>query len=75
MHTAVLLLRDALGLGGALVGIWELTRQASGAGWRKLRAFSAAAALILAALLAVWRSAGRRPKSVTTTITQSMFRP
>ncbi|MET7717424.1 hypothetical protein [Streptomyces sp. NPDC005407] len=53
MHTAVLLLRDALGLGGALVGIWELTRQASGAGWRKLRAFSAVAALMLAALLAV----------------------
>ena len=53
MHTAVFLLRDALGMGGALVGIWELTRQASGPGWRKLPAFSAVAALILAALLAI----------------------
>ncbi|MFF3562137.1 hypothetical protein ACFYXS_19065 [Streptomyces sp. NPDC002574] len=53
MHTAVLLLRDALGLGGGLVGIWELTRQASGPGWRKSRLFSAMAASLLAAVLAV----------------------
>ncbi|WP_406303885.1 hypothetical protein OHA61_18035 [Streptomyces sp. NBC_00885] len=53
MHTAVFLLRDALGLGGGLVVSWELTRQASGPGWRKLRAATAVAALILAALLVV----------------------
>ncbi|MEU4492970.1 hypothetical protein AB0F96_05820 [Streptomyces sp. NPDC023998] len=53
MNIAVFLLRDALGLGGALVAIWELTRQASGPGWRKVRAISAVAALTLAALLAV----------------------
>ncbi|MFF4229003.1 hypothetical protein [Streptomyces sp. NPDC001820] len=53
MQTTVFLLRDALGLGGGLVGSWELTRQASGPGWRKPRVFSAMAALILAALLAV----------------------
>ncbi|WP_326607316.1 hypothetical protein OG930_37700 [Streptomyces sp. NBC_01799] len=52
MHTTVFLLRSALGLGGGLVGIWELTRQASGPGWRKLRVFSAVAALMLAGLLA-----------------------
>ncbi|WP_406405998.1 hypothetical protein [Streptomyces sp. NBC_01643] len=53
MHTTVFLLRSALGLGGGLVGIWELTRQASGPGWRKLRVFSALAALTLAGLLAL----------------------
>ncbi|WSA82661.1 hypothetical protein OG930_22070 [Streptomyces sp. NBC_01799] len=53
MHTAVFLLRDALGLGGGLVGVWELTRQASRPGWRKLRVFSAVVALMLAGLLAV----------------------
>ncbi|MFF1687110.1 MULTISPECIES: hypothetical protein [unclassified Streptomyces] len=52
MHTAVFLLRSALGLGGGLVSIWELTRQASGPGWRKPRVFSAVAALMLAGLLA-----------------------
>ncbi|MFD5063538.1 hypothetical protein [Streptomyces sp. NPDC058394] len=39
MHSIVLLLRSALGLGGGLVGIGELTRQASGPGWRNLRVF------------------------------------
>ncbi|MGW2558955.1 hypothetical protein ACWCXB_06840 [Streptomyces sp. NPDC001514] len=53
MHTTVFLLRSALGLGGGLVGAWELTRQASGPGWRKPRFFSAMAALLLAALLGV----------------------
>ncbi|MFG3034747.1 hypothetical protein ACGFZJ_40425 [Streptomyces sp. NPDC048253] len=53
MHTAVFLLRSALGLGGGLVCAWELTRQASGPGWRKPRLLSAAAALTLAGLLAV----------------------
>ncbi|MGW8951452.1 hypothetical protein [Streptomyces sp. NPDC055709] len=53
MQTAVFLLQSALGLGGGLVGVWELTRQASGPGWRKPRVYSAMAALILAALLAV----------------------
>jgi hypothetical protein len=53
VRTAVFLLRDALGLGGGLVGIWELIRQASGPGWRKLRVFSAVAALLVAGLLAV----------------------
>ncbi|MFE4918480.1 hypothetical protein [Streptomyces sp. NPDC056661] len=53
MHTTVFLLRSALGLGGGLVGIWELTRQASGPGWRKLRVLSAVAALTLAGLLAL----------------------
>ncbi|WP_326629537.1 MULTISPECIES: hypothetical protein [unclassified Streptomyces] len=53
MHTTVFLLQSALGLGGGLVGIWELTRQASGPGWRKLRVFSAVMALMLAGLLAV----------------------
>ncbi|MFJ1809042.1 MULTISPECIES: hypothetical protein [unclassified Streptomyces] len=52
MHTTVFLLRSVLGLGGSLVGIWELTRQASGPGWRKLRVFYAVAALALAGLLA-----------------------
>ncbi|WP_333772975.1 hypothetical protein [Streptomyces sp. IBSBF 3136] len=52
MHTTVFLLRSALGLGGGLVTVWELTRQASGAGWRKPRVFSAMAALVLAGLLA-----------------------
>ncbi|WP_329580904.1 hypothetical protein [Streptomyces sp. NBC_01361] len=53
MRTTVFLLQSALGLGGSLVGIWELTRQASGPGWRKLRVFSAVVALMLAGLLAV----------------------
>ncbi|SNS95944.1 hypothetical protein [Actinacidiphila glaucinigra] len=53
MHTAVFLLRSALGLGGGLVIAWELDRQASGPGWRKPRLFSAMAAALLAALLAV----------------------
>lgn len=53
MHTAVFLLRDTLGLGGGLVITWELTRQASGPGWRKPRLFSAMAASLLAALLAI----------------------
>ncbi|MFD7939723.1 hypothetical protein ACFV4T_35280 [Streptomyces sp. NPDC059755] len=53
MHTAVFLLRSALGLGGGLVCAWELTRQAWGPGWRKPRLLSAAAALTLAGLLAV----------------------
>ena len=53
MYTAVFLLRDALGLGGGLVGVWELTRQASGPGWRKPRVFSAVATVLLAGLLAV----------------------
>ncbi|WP_326779186.1 hypothetical protein [Streptomyces sp. NBC_01445] len=53
MQTAVFLLRDALGLGGGLVGVWELTRQASGPGWRKLRVFAAVIALMIAGLLAV----------------------
>ncbi|MFE2538303.1 hypothetical protein [Streptomyces sp. NPDC059371] len=52
MHITVFLLRDALGFGGALVSIWELTRQASGPGWRKPRVVAAVAALILAGLLA-----------------------
>ncbi|MEU6275772.1 hypothetical protein ABZ871_25665 [Streptomyces populi] len=53
MHTTVLLLRSGLGLGGGLVAVWELTRQASGPGWRKPRVFSAVAALMLAGLLTV----------------------
>ncbi|MEU9135131.1 hypothetical protein AB0D33_04015 [Streptomyces sp. NPDC048404] len=51
MHTTLFLLRDALGLGGALAFAWELNRQASGPGWRKPRVFTAAAAALLAALL------------------------
>ncbi|MFF3455506.1 hypothetical protein ACFYXH_14485 [Streptomyces sp. NPDC002730] len=53
MHTTVFLPRSALGLGGGLVGIWELTRQGSGPGWSKPRVFFAVAALMLAGLLAV----------------------
>lgn len=53
VHTALFLLRSALGLGGSLVSIWELTRQASGPGWRKPRVVAAVAALMLAGLLAV----------------------
>lgn len=53
MHTAVFLLRSALGLGGGLVVAWEVDRQASGPGWRKLRLFSAIAASVLAGLLAI----------------------
>ncbi|WP_369254727.1 hypothetical protein [Streptomyces sp. R35] len=53
MHTIAFLLRSALGLGGGLVFMWELNRQASGPGWRKPRLFSAVAALLLAGLLAV----------------------
>lgn len=53
MQSTGFLLQSALGLGGSLVGVWELVRQASGPGWRKPRVFSAMAALILAALLAV----------------------
>jgi hypothetical protein len=52
VHTALFLLRSALGLGGALVGLWELTRQASGRGWRTPRVCTAVAALVLAGLLA-----------------------
>ncbi|MFF9406141.1 hypothetical protein ACF1B0_11490 [Streptomyces anandii] len=53
MHTTVFLLRSALGLGGGLVFMWELNRQASGPGWKKQRVFSAAGAVVLAGLLAV----------------------
>jgi hypothetical protein len=53
VHTTVFLLWSALGLGGGLVGISELTRQASGPGWRKLRVFFAVVALMVAGLLAV----------------------
>ncbi|MET8138378.1 hypothetical protein ABZV24_42025 [Streptomyces sp. NPDC005251] len=53
MHTTVFLLRSAPGLGGGLVGAWEMDRQASGPGWRKPRVFSAAAAVLLAVLLPV----------------------
>lgn len=53
MHAVVFLVRSALGLGGVLVAVWELTRQASGPGWRKPRIFSATAAVVLAALLAI----------------------
>ncbi|MFI0966457.1 hypothetical protein ACH4S8_34455 [Streptomyces sp. NPDC021080] len=52
MHITVLLLRSALGLGGALVILGELTRQASGPGWRRPRVLCAVAAVILAGLLA-----------------------
>ncbi|WP_159401339.1 hypothetical protein [Streptomyces maremycinicus] len=51
MHTTVFLLRSTLGLGGGLVGSWELSRQASGPGWRKPRLYTALAALALAGLL------------------------
>jgi hypothetical protein len=53
VHITVFLLRSALGLGGGLVAVWELTRQASGPGWRKPRVFFAVAALMLAGLLAI----------------------
>ncbi|WP_329302235.1 hypothetical protein OG410_31755 [Streptomyces sp. NBC_00659] len=53
MNTLVFLLRDVLGLGGGLVFVWELNRQASGPGWRKPRVLSAAAAVLLTGLLAV----------------------
>ncbi|MFD5517859.1 hypothetical protein [Streptomyces sp. NPDC127066] len=53
MNTLVFLLRSVLGLGGGLVFMWELNRQASGPGWRKPRVFSAAAMVLLAGLLAV----------------------
>ncbi|MGW3018098.1 hypothetical protein [Streptomyces longwoodensis] len=53
MHATVFLLRSALGLGGGLVFAWELNRQASGSGWRRLRVFSAAGAVVLAGLLTV----------------------
>jgi hypothetical protein len=53
VHTTVFLLRSTLGLGGGLVFMWELSRQASGPGWRKPRLFSAAGAAVLAGLLAV----------------------
>ncbi|MFC5203447.1 hypothetical protein [Streptomyces kaempferi] len=53
MHTVVFLLRSALGLGGGLVFLWELNRQASGRGWRKPRVLCAVAALTLVGLLAV----------------------
>jgi hypothetical protein len=53
VNTLVFLLRDVLGLGGCLVFMWELDRQASGPGWRKPRVLSAAAAVLLAGLLAV----------------------
>lgn len=54
LHTAVFLLRDALGLGAGLVLMWELDRQASGPGWRKPRVFTAVGAGLLAALLAAY---------------------
>jgi hypothetical protein len=54
VNTLVLLLRDVLGLGGCLVFVWELDRQASGPGWRKPRVFTAAAAGLLAALLTAY---------------------
>ncbi|MFF7214400.1 hypothetical protein ACFZAU_28325 [Streptomyces sp. NPDC008238] len=53
MYTVVFLLRGALGLGGVVVAVMELTRQASGPGWRGRRLCSAVAAVLLAALLAV----------------------
>ncbi|MET9897028.1 hypothetical protein [Streptomyces sp. NPDC006446] len=53
MHTLVFLLRSALGLGGGLVFMWELNRQAAGPGWRRPRVVSAVAAVLLAGLLAV----------------------
>jgi hypothetical protein len=53
VQTTIFLLRSALGLGGGLVGVWELTRQASGPGWRKPRVLTAMTALALATLLAV----------------------
>jgi hypothetical protein len=53
VNTLVFLLRSALGLGGGLVFVWELNRQASGPGWRKPRVLSAAAAVLLAGLLVV----------------------
>ncbi|MGW3912416.1 hypothetical protein ACWEBX_12970 [Streptomyces sp. NPDC005070] len=53
MNTLVFMLRDALGLGGGLVFLWEMNRQASGPGWRKPRVLSAAALVLLAVLLAV----------------------
>jgi len=53
MHTTVYLLRSALGLGGGLVFVWELNRQASGRGWRRPRVLSAVAAVLLAGLLAI----------------------
>ncbi|MEU4173077.1 hypothetical protein AB0F46_40275 [Streptomyces sp. NPDC026665] len=52
MHITVFLLRDALGLAGGAVTVWELTRQASGPGWRKPRVVAGVAALMLAGLLA-----------------------
>ncbi|MGW3669223.1 hypothetical protein [Streptomyces sp. NPDC005141] len=52
MHTIVFLLQSTLGLCGGLVFMWEMTRQASGPGWRKPRVFSAVAAVLLAGLLA-----------------------
>ncbi|MFD8739736.1 hypothetical protein ACFV06_33160 [Streptomyces sp. NPDC059618] len=54
MHTTVFLLRSVLGLGGALVFMWEQDRQASGPGWRKPRVFAAAAAVLLATLLGAY---------------------
>ncbi|WP_406375584.1 hypothetical protein OG788_38390 [Streptomyces sp. NBC_00647] len=53
MHTFVFLLRSTLGLGGGLVFMWELNRQASGPGWRKPRVFAAVAVVLLAGLLAI----------------------
>ncbi|MGW1067598.1 hypothetical protein ACWD4F_24140 [Streptomyces aureus] len=54
MNTLVFLLRNTLGLGGSLMFLWELNRQASGPGWRKPRVFTAAASGLLAVLLTAY---------------------
>ncbi|MFD8736047.1 hypothetical protein ACFV06_14180 [Streptomyces sp. NPDC059618] len=54
MHTAVLLLRDTLLVGGSLAFAWEQDRQASGPGRRKPRVFAAAAAALLGVLLTAY---------------------
>ncbi|MFG2281235.1 hypothetical protein ACGFNQ_21390 [Streptomyces asoensis] len=53
VHTVVFLLRSLLGLGGGLMFLWELTRQASGPGWRKPHLAYALTAITLATFLAI----------------------
>jgi hypothetical protein len=52
MGTAIFLVRGTLGLGGSLVALWELTRQASGSEWRKWRAIAGFAAVCASVALA-----------------------
>jgi hypothetical protein len=52
MGTAIFLARGTLGLGGSRIAMWELTRRASGPGWRKWRVIAGFAAVCASVALA-----------------------